>query len=255
MLVAEDHQEVSKMNIRCLASSSEGNCYLVEFKSASIIIEAGLPIKECKNKLFFDCKKTLNDIDAVLITHDHKDHSKAANDLKRLGKRVYANKYIADTEYCLESLKMTCIAKDTFVFPFEVEHDAPDSLGFIIKSGDETLLFINDCKYIKYDLSNYKFDVVMIECNYSTKLLHTLIGIANKEDDKLLKFRYKRLLDSHMSSTACLRVLKSLDLSKCNAIFLMHLSDGHSNEVEFKEKFTKELNKKVYICRKYGGFK
>ena len=243
------------MNIKCLASSSYGNCYLVEFRSASILIEAGLPIKEIKQKLLLDCKKSLNNIDAVLVTHDHKDHSKAVNDLKKLGKRVYGNKYIADPEYCLESLKMTCIAKDTYVFPFEVEHDAPDSLGFIIKSGDEFMLFINDCKYIKFDLTNYAFDVVMIECNYSTKLLHVLIDKANKENDKVMKFRYKRLLESHMSSTACLRFLKSLDLSHCNAVFLMHLSDGHSNEVEFKEKFTKELNKKVYICQKYGGFK
>lgn len=243
------------MNIKCLASSSFGNCYLVEFKSASILIEAGLSIKEIKSKLFTDCKRTLNDIDAVLITHDHKDHSKAVNDLKKLGKRVYGNKYVADAKYCLESLKMTCIAKDTFVFPFSVEHDAEDSLGFIIKSGDELLLFINDCKYIKYDLSNYNFDVIMIECNYSSKLIPILIDKANKENDKIMKFRYKRLLDSHMSSAACLKLLKSLNLSNCKAIFLMHLSDGHARELEFKEQFTKELNKKVYICQKYGGFK
>ena len=49
--------------------------------------------------------------------------------------------------------------------------------------------------------------------------------------------------------------VRSLNLSNCKAIFLMHLSDGHARELEFKEQFTKELNKKVYICQKYGGFK
>ena len=243
------------MNIKCLASSSYGNCYLVEFKSASILIEAGLSIKEIKQKLLLDCNKTLNDIDAVLITHGHKDHSKAVEDLKKLGKRVYGNKYVSDKKYLLEPRKMVCIAKETFVFPFEVEHDAPDSLGFIIKSEDETLLFINDSKYIKFDLSNYKFDVIMIECNYSSRLLPILIDKANKENDKSLKARYKRLLDSHMSSAACLKLLKSFDLSNCKAIFLMHLSDGHSRELEFKEQFSRELNKKIYICQKYGGIK
>ena len=142
---------------------------------------------------------------------------------------------------------------DLEMYTFLVEHDAEESLGFVLIAGKETLLFVNDCKYFKTDVFSIPFDVIMIECNYSAKVVHTLHGQAKKDGDKAMLKRYERLLNSHMSDRNCLKILKKMNLSKCKGIFLMHLSDGHSNEHEFKIEFQKELGVPVYVCKKQGG--
>ena len=88
------------------------------------------------------------------------------------------------------------------VIPFETEHDCPGSLGFIISSTitKENLMFMTDAKYTKYSLKQFPFDYVMIECNYVDELLD------NDEINYALK---KRLLNSHMSLTTCIKTLKS----------------------------------------------
>ncbi len=244
----------SKMKLINLASSSSGNCYYVQFNnSASILIEAGLPLKEIKQKLMLH-GKTLNDVDAVLITHNHLDHSKSALDLSlKEFKSVYGNSYVASDNCVLEALKQRFITSKINVYPFLVEHDADDSFGYVIQTKDEKLLFVNDCKFFKADLSDIVFDYVMIECNYQARIVHMLYDRAKKENDYQKIKRYERLLNSHMSERNCLKTLKKLNLKSCNAIFLMHLSDGHSNEFEFKSLINKELGVPTYVCKKHGG--
>ncbi len=242
------------MRIECLASSSSGNCYFVQFdNSASVLLEAGISVPEIKKKMF-NRGLSLANVDAVLITHDHQDHSRSAERLSRREfLKIWGNSLCCTKNELLEPLKSKWISSKLQVVPFAVEHDAVDSLGYVLIAGKETLLFVNDCKYFKADIYSIPFDVIMIECNYSAKIVHTLHGQAQKEEDKALIKRYERLLNSHMSDRNCLKILKKMNLSKCKGVFLMHLSDAHSNEHEFKIEFQKELHVPVYICKKQGG--
>ena len=242
------------MLIECLASSSSGNCYYVQFdNSASVLLEAGISVPEIKKKLF-NRGLSLANVDAVLITHNHKDHSFAAHRLAQNEfLKIWGNSLCCTKNELLEPLKSKWISSKLEVVPFLVEHDAEESLGFVLIAGKETLLFVNDCKYFKTDVFSIPFDIIMIECNYSAKVVHTLHGQAKKDGDKAMLKRYERLLNSHMSDRNCLKILKKMNLSKCKGIFLMHLSDGHSNEHEFKIEFQKELGVPVYVCKKQGG--
>ena len=109
------------MKIINLASSSSGNCYYVQFdNSASLLLEAGLSLKEIKKKLL-TYGKTLNDVDAVLITHNHKDHSKSALELStKAFKEVYGNSYVANEKNTLEPLKPRYLTSKILVIPFLV---------------------------------------------------------------------------------------------------------------------------------------
>lgn len=243
------------MKIINLASSSSGNCYYVQFdNSASLLLEAGLSLKEIKKKLL-TYGKTLNDVDAVLITHNHKDHSKSALELStKAFKEVYGNSYVANEKNTLEPLKPRYLTSKILVIPFLVEHDAESSFGYLITAENERLLFVNDCKYFKADLSDIPLDIVMIECNFKAEIVHTLYNQSKKQNDYQLIKRYERLLNAHLSERNCLKILKNLNLKQCKSIFLMHLSDAHSNEFEFKNLIEKELSIQTFVCKKNGGF-
>jgi len=53
--------------IKSIASSSEGNCYLVSSGETSILIEFGLSFRKIKQALNFDTSSVVG----CLVTHDH----------------------------------------------------------------------------------------------------------------------------------------------------------------------------------------
>lgn len=247
------------MNMVCLASSSAGNCYYIELERkgmppAKLMLEAGLPyqeiIRRCsQNSINFD------EIEAVLVTHTHQDHCKAVKDLQIRRKRVYGNSLITqgDYRYTLCADMATFVAMDTKVIPIRVEHDAPDPLGFIITTGLETILFVNDCKYFAADLSAINFDFVFIEANYDGQTIHFALEQAKKDHDLANIKRYERLIDSHMSLSNTIKHLQKINLTNCKAVFLMHLSDRHANPNLFKQRVANAIKIKTICCRKNGG--
>ena len=69
------------MTLKCINSGSSGNCYILTCNNEKLILDCGLPIKVIKQGLDFD----LQGIQAVLITHCHKDHSLSVDDFKKNG--------------------------------------------------------------------------------------------------------------------------------------------------------------------------
>ena len=257
------------MLTKCLGSSSSGNCYLLTFATpdgdykTTIMIECGISKKEImKRALINNANEDLINIKAILVTHNHSDHCCSLQSFNGLSK-VYASKEVLEKfNGLLLKQEITanndyCIAHDLFITTFNVEHDAPNSLGFIIfcKRTNERVLFINDCKYIKADLTKYKFDYIFIECNYLDKQVRTLYHQAQVNNDRLVMFQYKRVIDVHMSLAIFKKVIKNLNLEKCKAIFLMHLSDRHANEYLMKNEINEVAKCSVYVCQKGGGIK
>jgi Cft2 family RNA processing exonuclease len=69
------------MFISCYASGSAGNLYKIENNKTTLLIECGLPMKDIRHCL----GTTIDNVEAVLLTHEHKDHSKAIHEFLRLG--------------------------------------------------------------------------------------------------------------------------------------------------------------------------
>ena len=80
------------LNYSILASGSSGNCIYVESATHGVLIDAGLSGKRIEG-LMAQIDRTLHDVDAIFVTHEHKDHVHGVGVLSRKYKLpIYANK-------------------------------------------------------------------------------------------------------------------------------------------------------------------
>lgn len=234
------------MKLKVLGSGSSGNCYLLQNEKETLILECGLPWKTILKGLAFN----LNNVVGCLVTHEHKDHSKAVNDVLNNSIDVYSSNgtlkaiNIENYREKFVSSEHQFSVGEFMVMPFASEHDAAEPLGFLIQHSDfGKLLFITDSYYCKYNFS--KLNHIMIECNYSKSILDE--NIANGFIHPTLA---NRLLKSHFSLDHVKEFLKANDLSQCREIILLHLSDSNSNAAQFKEEIERLTGIPVYVANK-----
>lgn len=226
------------MLINPIASSSKGNAYLISDGKTTILIECGLPFKELKIKTKFIVPSK---IDACLISHCHNDHAKSLKDLLNAGVDCYALKETFEAKGVADHHRAKCIKFNRMfdvgsftVAPLEMNHDVL-CCGFYIRSYEtnETLFFATDTYLIK--ALPVKPDYIMIEANYDVQLV---------EDDALRE----RLIKSHMSIETTIKYLKKIDLTYTKQVYLLHLSNRHSNEADFKKRVQAATGVPVIVC-------
>lgn len=262
------------MKAKCLASSSSGNAFILDFdiegKSTKILLECGLPYQEILKK----CNENgiaFSDIEACLITHSHQDHCKSA-------KELYKRKVPIIAHYkTLEQLNIKGqgimpkqkfrVANGLFGMAFDVEHDVEGSVGYILKTEKECVIFIIDHKRFTTNISHVKPDYVFIECNYDQKVVYPQINELNKRKEVLLPDdeerheinvklkQMERNINSHASLRGTEKGLAKMNLSNCKAIFLTHLSDRYANEYKMKNEIQSIFGVKTYVCSRNGGIK
>lgn len=232
------------INIMPLASSSKGNCYLVDDGSTKILLEAGIRFKDIQVALGFQ----MSSIAGCLVTHEHKDHCQSVKSIMKVGIDVYASQGTLDVLELSRHRTIPIQAHKQFTIgtwvirPFDVEHDVSEPLGFLMQNDvREKLVFITDSFYCRY-----RFDGIthlMIECNYSLKILDE--NIVAGRVPAVMK---KRLIRSHFSLENVKDFLKANDLQCISEIWLLHLSDNNSNADLFKREIQELTGKRVYIA-------
>lgn len=231
------------IEIKTLASGSKGNCYHITDGNTPLLIECGIPFRDIQKQLNFQTSS----IAGCLVSHEHKDHCKAASDVLKGGIDCYMSKGTAEAlkldHHRINHIEVKKQIKlgTWSILPFDVEHDGEDPLGFLLanEAGDK-LLFATDTYYIKYKFKGLTH--IMIECNYSLDILNE--NIAAGGIPKMMK---KRLLRSHFSLENVKEFLKANDLSYVREIHLMHLSDTNSDEERFKREVQELTGKVVYV--------
>lgn len=232
------------MEIKPLASSSEGNAYLISDDRTTILIECGIPISELQKLSGFK----IAEVDGCLISHSHKDHSASVLDVMKLGIDIYTSKEtIAELHLnghrvnIIESEKEFVIGSFK-ILPLAMNHDVP-CLGFVLYSviTEEALLFATDTFYIQWRIPNLNY--IMIEANYDKDILNQRIAAG----DTAMPAK-DRLLKSHMEIGNTIRWLEHNDLSNVKRIYLLHLSGGSANAKEFKRRVQESTGKPVTVC-------
>jgi phosphoribosyl 1,2-cyclic phosphodiesterase len=233
------------MDIKVIASGSSGNAYRISDGKTDLLLDAGIPIQAIRVGVEF----RLSDIAGCFITHSHQDHSKAAKDLLKYGVDIYTSKGTIDAcglaghrTHAIKALAQLTVG--TFnVLPFDVQHDAPDPLGYLLASREtgEKLLYFTDTYYIKYRFQGLTH--IMCECNYDRETMQQSVDAGYIPIELV-----PRLMKSHMSLEHLLDMLKANDLNRVQQIYLLHLSNNNSNAGFYKSEVEKLTGKEVYIC-------
>jgi phosphoribosyl 1,2-cyclic phosphodiesterase len=216
------------MELKIVSSGSIGNCYILNGKDSTLLIECGVKYQDIVKALNYDLFK----VKACVVSHAHKDHSKSISQVMQTGIPVFASKGTFDTlkisqEQRYKELEhaKSYLINDFIIASFEVEHDAPQTMGFMFNHTEcGNVLFITDTYRLKWDF-NIAFDYIMIEANFCEEI------VSKKSNDYINKRRYR----AHMSFQTAMLTLEKMNLSKCKHIILIHLSDTSSDENRFKQ--------------------
>ncbi len=235
------------MKLSVLGSDSSGNCYILYNNSEALIIEAGVKMTEVKKALDFEISK----INGLIITHEHGDHSKYAEQYIANGIDLYASAGTIDALKLKSKMPVNIIAagntyhiKNFTILPFNVIHDANEPLGYLIHHKETgNILFLTDTHYSKYKFKN--LNQIIVEANYDIEIVN-----ANVIAGKIPAAMINRLRTSHMSIDTTMQLLTDNDLTNVNNILLIHLSKNNSNAIEFKIKVQEATGKKVTIADK-----
>lgn len=132
-----------------LGSGSRGNALLVEHADTLIMIDCGLPLRVLEARLAA-VGRSARDIDAMLVTHEHADHSRSIGAFqRRYHVPLWATPGTASaigrppllkSLSCHRPLEIGSIT----VEPFPVPHDAREPCQFAFRAGSRRLGVLTD---------------------------------------------------------------------------------------------------------------
>ena len=221
------------MIFQSLASSSSGNAYLVSDGQTNILIECGLSHK----KLQQACGFKLTSLDAVLISHEHKDHSQCVEKILSSGIPVYLSQGTARALELPEKLldmATEMIAGEQFtvgtmvIKPFSTFHDAQEPMGFVMQSQVDwdVFAFATDTVNLPYNFPGV--NILALEANFQQDILD--------RSERMPEKTKKRVSNTHMEIDKLCECLRRMDLRSCRELWLLHLSSAMSHEGQFVNK-------------------
>lgn len=217
------------MRLKCLGSSSVGNCYLLTSDSGeTLILDCGIPIKEIKKGLNWNVK----DVVGVLCTHKHLDHSKSLDNFKKMSIPVFApyqrnyNKknYGGFTIYPfpLQTLDGNWTHTDANGEPCPI-------FGFLITHKEMgRMLYITDCEVIKWKFKDANH--ILLGVNYDKDLVDTDNPKAN------------HVFRGHLSIDTACDFVKANDSDILQNIIMCHLSSENADKDSFIAKMKNAVN-------------
>ncbi len=225
------------MEFCALASGSSGNCIYVGHDDTRLLVDAGISGKKIAEGLA-EVSVLPEQIQGILITHDHCDHIQGA--------AVFARKYnvpLYGTALTLEAIErqarcavpkslLKVIAADRpfdigsiEVRPFTISHDALDPVSYTLSAGGRKVGFATDLGiYTDYTVEALSgCDALYIEANHDVNML--MLGTY--------AYSTKLRIDSplgHLSNEACAELIEKVRSERLKNIVLGHISKENNLE-------------------------
>lgn len=226
------------MQFSVLASGSTGNAIYVETGEKRVLIDAGLSGKKIEAAMS-RIGRSLTDVDALLISHEHSDHIKGAGVLARKYQLpIYANektwlamdgmlgKVSPEQKFHFQRDQLLTFG-DLDIESFGVSHDAADPMFFSFMHGKRKLTILTDTGYVSDRMAGM------------AKSANKLIFESNHDTEMLRMGRYpwsvkRRILgdEGHVSNVDAGVALHEIIGQEPTDVYLAHLSlDNNMKEL------------------------
>ncbi len=167
-----------------LQSGSNGNSIYVEAGGKKLLFDAGISGKQAEARLRRH-GRDIRDVDALIISHDHRDHIATAGVFQRkfglpifvtettlaAGYQRHALGKLADVNHFRsgETLKFEGLSVETIPTP----HDGADGNGFIVAAEGKRLGILTDLGHVFPELGDAidSLDAVFLESNFDPAML------------------------------------------------------------------------------------
>jgi phosphoribosyl 1,2-cyclic phosphodiesterase len=218
-----------------LGSGSEGNALLVEASSGAtttrVLLDCGFSGKEVERRLArLNCRA--EDLDAIVITHEHTDHIGSALTLARrwsiplhmswgTARAIGADQ--ANVELNVLWGDESVAIGDLNVMPYTVPHDAREPLQYVFSDGACRLGVLTDVGVSTPHITNVLSgcDALVLESNHDVEML------AASRYPPSLKARIGGT-HGHLNNEAAAAILASLDRSRLRHLVAAHLSQQNN---------------------------
>jgi phosphoribosyl 1,2-cyclic phosphodiesterase len=211
-----------------LASGSKGNCLYLGNENTKLLIDAGLSAKSIISKLE-EINVTLDEIDAVLITHEHIDHIRGLQSLcSKRSIPIFTNSETAKAilSQVKQPLKFKIFSTgESFeyggieIHPFSVQHDAADPVAFTFRIEDLKIGVCADLGFVTTMVESRlkECDYLYIEANHQPDMVHA--------SSRPMVYKQRVLSrQGHLSNDECAKLLRSVLHEKLKHVYLAHLS-------------------------------
>ncbi|AQS58241.1 MBL fold metallo-hydrolase [Desulforamulus ferrireducens] len=218
------------MRLCSLSSCSYANSVVIQDDHTCILVDCGLRKRDIKPFLNH-LGLTPGDIDAVLVTHCHVDHTYGLNYLLAekdvpiysttavLRELTACYRFKKDPLLRVLKREQAETINTLQVIPYQLSHDV-NTIGFLISDGSETLGYITDTGYVPEPcLTAFQsVDYLYIEANHDLEMY---------QHSRKPYFVKKRNLgpQGHLSNVQCREALTAMGLSRCKLVILAHLSE------------------------------
>lgn len=220
------------MHLTVLGSGSSGNCAVVSTGSTTLLVDAGLSARQIVLRME-SIGLTLEDLDGILLTHEHHDHTGGLEVLSRgralplfctaltqehlLGNRSFRT----PPAWRLMQTGSTFEYRDLRIESFPVPHDAVDPVGYVLATDGARLGILSDVGYVTNLIKDRLrgSDTLFVEANYDTQLL---------EADTKRPWSTKQRISSrhgHLSNDQAAELIGEIAHPGLSNVVLGHLSD------------------------------
>ncbi len=164
------------------SSGSSGNCYLIKSEHTAVLVDAGISGR----RIYEGLERTgtaREQLAALLITHEHTDHTKSIRTLMKKEKsmKAYANAMTWSRIGCqvCEEQKAVFVTGDEFqvgeitVRTFRVSHDAAEPVGYTFLSEGKQISIVTDTGCMNEDIiaEIKEADILVLEANHDVDML------------------------------------------------------------------------------------
>ncbi|MGE4284149.1 MAG: MBL fold metallo-hydrolase [Clostridia bacterium] len=237
-----------------LFSGSSGNAIYIANENTKILIDCGVSGKRIAASLAtMDIQAS--EIDAILVTHEHKDHTHAVGIMsRRYNIPIYANENTWEgMQNDIGTIKPEhrryfnthadlCI-KDICIHPFSIPHDAAEPVGYNFYIDNKKITLATDIGHIDESLIAQLegSEMILIESNHDVEML---------KSGSYPYFLKRRILGEHghLSNEAAGELVAHLALKGTTRFLLGHLSkENNFPQLAYQTTYNELESRKIKV--------